>query len=938
MHLREDAARAFQESHAKDVWRRAISGRNRPLRGPYLPGQLMYLFRRKGKGQLTTRNGYWKCPGRVIGCESSRGHHVPRVVWVAWNGFLYKCSPEGLRPVPEDESEFRRLAKQLAEGRLHPDVEAAEQNLRERAGQFHDCTEELPNDDDFELEQDVIDEPDEQDDGDDDDDDPMDKPRKSTKRPNLEGDDGLPAPRKVRMRINRSTEYWQKRSRGMPPLGSIQEGAQPTIMPIIPEEFRDERPAHRRKLNTGEAEQQRDDDYAPTTPANSPREDNPDEIMDPPVEPSSVAVEPTESPGAEAESAVHAPSAEAGAALGSSSVPVDPSIPINTPVPDNDDGLMVNSKRVEQVLEVSLDILATDVSDNPHFLWGILDECFMATPAAAKQRRVEVNFRKLSPEDKRLFEGAMQKEWNSWVENKVTTICKSRGIPTERIIKARWVLVWKKSSDPDVKQQTPKARLVLVGWQDPELGRIATDSPTLRKESKSLVLSICAAMHWVLWGADIKTAFLSGDPSSREIYFKPPPEIRQWMKLDEGDLMKLEKAAYGLAEAPRAWFLRLTREMSSVGLTHSKLDPCLFTLRKSGQLLGICGIHVDDMLGGGTKEMDTVLNQLKRKLPFGDYRTFTIRYTGVEIRQDPTNYSIEIGQESYIDGLNQVPTKQLGSAGTALTNPSLLRQCAGQLAWVANSTRPDQAFLSSYLQGMQDKRSVSHIQLYNKAVREMKENRVCLKFPSDVPIKDWRIMAITDAGWGTRGNGESQGGYLLCLVASPMLEQRPARCWIVDWSSKKLRRAVRSSVAAETLAGQNGLDAIEMLQALMSETLHGVSPKELRNLKPENPAAIVMDSKGFYDAITRSCCSQSISVERRLQIDYAIAKETMENQNILAFWINNLRMAADSLTKLKADHRPLFDILQRWTYHIKPCTESGRKEKAKGDPGILPKQ
>ncbi|CAL1138301.1 unnamed protein product [Cladocopium goreaui] len=86
----------------------------------------------------------------------------------------------GLRPVPEDESEFRRLAKQLAEGRLHPDVEAAEQNLRERAGQFHDCTEELPNDDDFELDQDVIDEPDEQDDGDDDDDDPMDKPRKST--------------------------------------------------------------------------------------------------------------------------------------------------------------------------------------------------------------------------------------------------------------------------------------------------------------------------------------------------------------------------------------------------------------------------------------------------------------------------------------------------------------------------------------------------------------------------------------------------------------------------------------------------------------------------------------------------------------------------------------------------------------------------------------
>ena len=82
-------------------------------------------------------------------------------------------------------------------------------------------------------------------------------------------------------------------------------------------------------------------------------------------------------------------------------------------------------------------------------------------------------------------------------------------------------------------------------------------------------------------------------------------------------------------------------------------------------------------------------------------------------------------------------------------------------------------------------------------------------------------------------------------------------------------------MAAETLSGQNGLDAIEMFQALLSETLEGTTPKEFRESKPQNPAALVTDSKGFYDAVTRSCCSQAISVERRLQIDYAIAKETM---------------------------------------------------------------
>ena len=93
------------------------------------------------------------------------------------------------------------------------------------------------------------------------------------------------------------------------------------------------------------------------------------------------------------------------------------------------------------------------------------------------------------------------------------------------------------------------------------------------------------------------------------------------------------------------------------------------------------------------------------------------------------------------------------------------------------------------------------------------------------------------------------------------------------------------------------------------------------------------DSKGFYDAVTRSCCSQAISVERRLQIDYyAIAKETMSNQNFLAVWINNVRMVADVLTKLKGDVKPLYDLVQQWKYHIKPCTESGRKEKAKKRP------
>lgn len=209
----------------------------------------------------------------------------------------------------------------------------------------------------------------------------------------------------------------------------------------------------------------------------------------------------------------------------------------------------------------------------------------------------------------------------------------------------------------------------------------------------------------------------------------------------------------------------------------------------------------------------------------------------------------------------------------------------------------------------------------------MKERKVCLQFPPGIPLEDMRILCISDAGWGTRASGESQGGYLLCLTVPSMFERKRSPCWIVDWQSKKLRRVVRSSVAAETLAGQNGLDAIEAFQALMLETIRGITPREFRAMTPEEQAGLVLDSKGFFDAVTRSCCSQAISQERRLQIDYSIAKETTEKQNILVFWVNNLRMSADCLTKLKGDTKPLYEILEGGTYEISICNQSGRKTK-----------
>ena len=922
--LREEAAKAFHEEHAKDVWRRAVAYRHRPMRGPYVQGQLVYMFRAAGRGQLSTRHGKWLGPAKVIGVESSSNSPIPRLVWTSYNGYLYRCRPEGLRPMSEDETEFRALARELALGQLAPETEAAGKSLSEGVARFHDLTKDIPGPEDFELKEDVEAEP---------------HPETIDDRPDSEG-----RPHKIRRRFYRSPEYWQKRSRGeIPPLGSMheQELNQQPFAAVAPEEIPEDRlePADKRRRVV---EIDSSPSYAPTEPPVPLEEEGSqsgfqmhnelDELMpDPGAVPAHLEPETDTNPP---ESDRPDNTDEVMPEVDSRSNEIEPS-GIDVPVPEaGEDELAVTARlqQAEHVFELSIDVHPEDITENPLCLWNLFEECLQAAPQSkAKQRRVEVQFRKLNPHDKKLFLQAMQKEWQSWIDNKVTSLCKARGIPTERIIRARWVLVWKKSSDPDITSKTPKARLVLVGWQDPDLGKVATDSPTLRKETKHLVLSICSASKWKLWGADIKTAFLSGDESCRNIYFRPPAEIKQWMNLSTDDLFRLEKAAYGLAEAPRAWFSRLTRELKEAGLTQSQLDPCLFMLRSKSDntLKGICGVHVDDLLGGGCKEMDQALDRLRKKLPFGDYRTFTIRYTGVEIRQNPNTMEIEVGQENYIENLEHVETKTLGNASTSLTDPSILRTCAGQLAWVSNSTRPEQAFLASYLQGVQDKGKVEHVHLYNKAVREMKTRKICLKFPSHVPVKDWHIVCIADAGWCTRANGESQGGYILCLTTKDIMKNKESPVWIVDWSSKKLRRVVRSSVAAETMSGQNGLDAIEWIQSLLAEILEGQSPRTFRERVPEKTACLVVDSKGFFDAVTKSCSSPTISVEKRLQIDYAIAKESMSLQNIMVFWTSNIFMCADVLTKLRADTGPFYKLVDTWKYTIHTGVESGKKEKAK---------
>ena len=59
----------------------------------------------------------------------------------------------------------------------------------------------------------------------------------------------------------------------------------------------------------------------------------------------------------------------------------------------------------------------------------------------------------------------------------------------------------------DGTNRKAKARLVILGYQDPDLGQYRMWSPTLRRDSRNLILSIIAHRFWRLFTLDTKVAF-----------------------------------------------------------------------------------------------------------------------------------------------------------------------------------------------------------------------------------------------------------------------------------------------------------------------------------------------------------------------------------------------------------------------------------------------
>ena len=156
-------------------------------------------------------------------------------------------------------------------------------------------------------------------------------------------------------------------------------------------------------------------------------------------------------------------------------------------------------------------------------------------------------------------------------------------------ITGTWVVVKK---EIDGKEDI-KARWVAEGFQ--EAREIKTDSSTVSKLGIRELFAIAASKEWPLEVSDVKSAFLQGDELDRELYMDPAEEKKPSV------IWRLDKAFYGLNDAPLKWYELLDKELITLGCVHSKLDTASYIYREEEQLAGMACIHVDDVIVAGNK-------------------------------------------------------------------------------------------------------------------------------------------------------------------------------------------------------------------------------------------------------------------------------------------------------------------------------------------------
>ncbi|GJS46757.1 retrovirus-related pol polyprotein from transposon TNT 1-94 [Tanacetum coccineum] len=295
--------------------------------------------------------------------------------------------------------------------------------------------------------------------------------------------------------------------------------------------------------------------------------------------------------------------------------------------------------------------------------------------------------------DKKWVE-AMQKELQDLKADRTweLTLLPPHKVP----IGCKWVYMIKFHVDGSIKRY--KARLVAKGFNQKEgINYTKTFTPVAKIVSVRALLAVVTTNNWIIEKLDINNAFLHED-LDEEVYMTLPPGLQHLHP--PNTVYKLNKLLYGLKQANRQWFHKLTTFLLSIAGHH---QSTIFTIKQQlhkqfiikdlGPLHYYLGIEVLRNAHG------LVLSQRKYALE--------LLKCGNVLNDKPVTVPIDP-----IVNLNLTD-------GEPLPDPSNYRTLVGKLIYLT-ITRPDISFVVQLLSKFSQAPRTTHMKSLLKVLRYIK--------------------------------------------------------------------------------------------------------------------------------------------------------------------------------------------------------------------------
>ncbi|GJW14528.1 putative reverse transcriptase domain-containing protein [Tanacetum coccineum] len=189
-----------------------------------------------------------------------------------------------------------------------------------------------------------------------------------------------------------------------------------------------------------------------------------------------------------------------------------------------------------------------------------------------------------------------------------------------------------------------KARLVAQEYTQEEGIDYDEDfSPVARIEAIRLFLAYASFKDFVVYQMDVKSFFLYGK-IKEEVYVCQPPGFEDPDFLDR--VYKVEKALYGLHQAPKAWYETLSTYLLDNRFQKGKIDKTLFIRRVKSDIL-LVQVYVNDIIFGSTKkslciEFEKMMHKKFQMSSMGELTFFL----GLKVKQKEDG--IFISQDKYV--------------------------------------------------------------------------------------------------------------------------------------------------------------------------------------------------------------------------------------------------------------------------------------------------